>query len=64
MADGGREGHLTEREATAKTMRVMQQEISTDVAKAIAAHIFGEVALPETATMSASCPREDSGVSR
>ena len=64
MAHGGREGHLTEREATAKTLRVMQQELSTDVAKAIAAHVFGEVALPEAATMPASCPREDSRVSR
>ena len=64
MARGGREGHLTEREATAKTLRVMQQELSSDVAKAIAAHIFGETALPEAATMSASCLREESGVRR
>ena len=63
-AHGGREGHLTEREATAKTLRVMQQELSSDVAKAIAAHIFGEIVLPETATMPASCPREESGVRR
>jgi hypothetical protein len=63
-AHGGREGHLTEREATAKTLRVMQQELSSVVAKAIAAHIFGEIVLPETATMPASCPREESGVRR
>ncbi len=63
-AHGGREGHLTEREATAKTLRVMQQELSLDVAKAIAAHVFGEIVLPETATMPASCPREESGVRR
>ncbi|MGZ8384650.1 MAG: LPP20 family lipoprotein [Nitrospira sp.] len=63
-AHGGREGHLTEREATAKTLRVMQQELSSDVAKAIAAHIFGEIVLPETATMPASCPREESEVRR
>ncbi|MEQ1681305.1 MAG: LPP20 family lipoprotein [Nitrospira sp.] len=63
-AHGGREGHLTEGEATAKTLRVMQQELSSDVAKAIAAHIFGEIVLPETATMPASCPREESGVRR
>ena len=63
-AHGGREGHLTEREATAKALRVMQHELSSDVAKAIAAHIFGEIALPETATMSASCPREESRVRR
>ena len=62
-AHGGREGHLTEREATAKTLRVMQQELSSDVAKTIAAYIFGEVALSETATMRASCPREQSEVS-
>ena len=63
-AHGGREGHLTEREAMTKTLRVMQHELSSDVAKAIAAHIFGEVALPETATMPASCPREASEVRR
>lgn len=63
-ARGGREGHLTEREATAKALRVMQQELSSDVAKAIAAHVFGEVALPETVAMPASCPREESGVRR
>jgi hypothetical protein len=63
-AHGGREGHLTEREATAKTLRVMQQELSSDVAKTIAAYIFGEVAFSETATMRASCPREQSGVRR
>jgi len=61
-AHGGREGHLTEREAAAKALRVMRQELSSEVAKAIAAHIFGEVALPQTATMPASCPREESGV--
>jgi hypothetical protein len=63
-AHGGREGHLTEREAMAKTLRVMQHELSSDVAKSIAAHIFGEVALPEMATMPASCPREASEVRR
>lgn len=64
VAQGGKEGHLTEREATAKTLRVMQQELSSDVARTIAAHVFGEVALPETATMPAGCPREESGVRR
>ncbi len=63
-AYGGREGHVTEREATAKTLRVMRQEVLSDVATAIAAHIFGEAALPATATMQASCPREASEVRR
>ncbi len=64
VARGGKEGHLTEREATAKTVRVMQHELSSDVAKVIAAHIFGEAALPERAAMPASCPREDVGTRR
>lgn len=64
VAQGGKEGHLTEREATAKTLRVVQQELSSDVAKAIAAHIFGDVALPEAATIPAGCPREESEVRR
>jgi hypothetical protein len=54
---GGKEGHLTEREATAKTLRVIQQEVSTEVARAIAAHIFGEAALPDSAALPAGCPR-------
>lgn len=58
IARGGKEGHLTEREATAKVLRVIQQEFSSDVAQMIAAHIFGEVSLPATAAMPAGCPRE------
>ncbi len=58
VARGGREGHVTEREATAKTLRVIQQEFSSDLAKAIAAHIYGEAALPRPAAMPAGCPRE------
>jgi hypothetical protein len=60
IARGDKEGHLTEREATAKALRVMQRELSSAVATAIAAQIFGEVALPEPAAMPAGCPREDS----
>jgi LPP20 lipoprotein len=57
VARGGKEGHLTEREATAKTLRVIQQEFMSDVAKAIAAHIFGETPLPAKGAMPAGCPR-------
>jgi hypothetical protein len=60
VSRGGREGHLTEREATAKALRVIQQEFSSDLAKAIAAHIFGEAALPVPAAMPAGCPRDES----
>lgn len=64
IARGGKEGHLTEREATAKVLRVVQQEFSSDVAQTIAAHIFGEVTLPATTAMPAGCPREASAGKR
>lgn len=60
VSHGGKAGHLTEREATAKALRMIRQELSSDVAKAIAAHIFGEVPLPATAVMPTGCPRETS----
>lgn len=59
VSRGGKEGHLTDREATAKALRVIQQEFSSDLAKAIAAHIFGEAALPTSAILPAGCPRDD-----
>ena len=58
LSKGGKEGHLTEREATAKVIRVMQQDMSSDVAKAIAAHVYGETELPAQASRPAGCPRE------
>jgi hypothetical protein len=61
IARSGKEGHLTEREATAKALRVMRHELSSDVARAIAAHIFGEAALPNLAAIpGGGCPREES----
>ncbi|MBH0196273.1 MAG: hypothetical protein HP494_11925, partial [Nitrospira sp.] len=60
----GKEGHLTEREATAKTLRVAQRELSSEVATAIAAHIFGEATLPAPASIPAGCPREDASTQR
>jgi hypothetical protein len=61
LSKGGKEGHLSEREATAKVIRVMQQELSSDVAKAIAAHVYGESDLPAQAIRPAGCPREETG---
>lgn len=62
VARGGKEGHLTEGEAMAKTLRVMQQEVSSEVAKAIAAQILDDDALPVMTGMSVGCPREESTV--
>jgi len=58
LSKGGKEGHLSDREATAKVVRVMQQELSTEVAKAIAAHVYGELELPAQASRPAGCPRD------
>jgi hypothetical protein len=58
ISKGGKEGHLSEREATAKVIRVMQQDLSSDVAKAIAAHVYGELELPAEPIRPAGCPRE------
>jgi len=58
ISTGGKEGHLSEREATAKVIRVMQQDLSTEVAKAIAAHVYGESELPAEAIRPAGCPRD------
>ena len=59
VARGGREGHLTEREATAKVLRVMHRELSVDVAAAIAAHLFGEATLPMPGVSLSGCPRKE-----
>jgi len=64
IARGGKEGHLSEREATAKVLRVIQQEFSSDVARAIAAQIFGEDPLLATVARPAGCPREASAGKR
>ena len=46
VSKGGREGHVTEREAAAKAVRIMQQEFSSDLARSVAAHVYGDTDLP------------------
>lgn len=58
LSRGGKEGHLSDREATAKALRVIQQEFSSDLAKAIASHVFGEALLSDSKALSAGCPRD------
>jgi hypothetical protein len=60
LSKGGKEGHLSEREATARVVRVMQQAFSSDVAMAIAAYVYGESELPARASQPAGCPRDGS----
>ncbi len=61
VSKGGKEGHLTTKEATAKALRVMQQEFASDLAKAIAGYVYGDVELPVAAGPPAGCPRGDDG---
>ena len=56
VSKGGREGHVTEREATAKAVRVMQQDVAADLARSIAAHMYGETELPGSDAVSSGCP--------
>lgn len=62
VSRGGKEGHLSDREATAKALRVIQQEFSSDLAKAIASHVFGEASLPAQTPPPAGCLRETTPV--
>ena len=58
VSKGGKEGHLTDREAQAKAVRVMQQEFSSELAHAIAGYIFGEAELPTSSGTPPGCPRD------
>jgi hypothetical protein len=55
IARGGREGHLTEKEALAKAVRVMQRELTSDLAKTLAGYVYGDAAATGPAPQSA-CP--------
>ena len=52
---GGREGHLTPTEAMSRAIRVMQQELTSHLAKTLAGYIYGDV-VPPTELPPASCP--------
>ena len=59
VSKGGREGHVTEREAAAKAVRVMQQEFATDLARAVASQVYGESGNQSISDLvSSGCPRE------
>lgn len=58
VSKGGREGHVTEREAAAKAVRVMQQEFASDLARSVAAHVYGEMDLPVSDSVPSGCPGE------
>lgn len=55
---GGREGHLTSSEAVSRAIRVMQQELTSHLAKTLASYIYGESA-PPIELPPAACPGKD-----
>lgn len=55
----GREGHLTASEARAKAIRIMQQELTSNLAKTIAAYVYGETDPPATLPPSACQKKEE-----
>ncbi|WP_447602549.1 LPP20 family lipoprotein [Nitrospira sp. Nam80] len=59
ISKGGKEGHLTEREAVAKAVRVMQQQFSSELAHSIAGYIYGDTELPSASSTPPGCPRDE-----
>ena len=52
---GGREGHLTSSEAMSRAVRVMQQELTSHLAKTLAGYVYGDT-VPPTELPPAACP--------
>ncbi|MDQ6732692.1 MAG: LPP20 family lipoprotein [Nitrospirota bacterium] len=55
---GGREGHLTPSEAMSRAVRVMQQELTSHLAKTLAGYVYGDT-VPPTELPPAACPAKE-----
>jgi hypothetical protein len=62
VSRAGKEGHLTEGEAQAKAIRVMQQEVTLELAKSLAGYVYGDFEPAETIPP-AACPRDEGSTS-
>ncbi len=60
VSRGGREGHVTSGEAMAKAVRVMQQEVSSELAKTLAGYVYGDTQQPVNLPP-AACPNSARG---
>ncbi len=63
VSRSGREGHLSRSEAMARAVRVMQQELTTELANALASYVYGEADYLEDSPP-AACPRGTHGADR
>jgi hypothetical protein len=59
VSRAGREGHLSEGEAMNKAIRIMQQELTTELARSVAGYIYGDLD-KSAVTAPAACPRGES----
>jgi hypothetical protein len=57
VSRGGREGHVTSGEAAAKAVRVLQQEVSSELARTLAGYVYGDAELP-VKLPPAACPNQ------
>lgn len=62
VSRAGKEGHLTEGEAQAKAIRVMQQEVTSELAKSLAGYVYGDFE-PAGTIPPAACPRDEGSTS-
>jgi hypothetical protein len=61
LSKGGKEGHLTQREAVAKAVRVMQQQFSSELARSLAGYVYGDLdVFGTTPGTPRGCPRDAS----
>ncbi|MGH7256677.1 MAG: LPP20 family lipoprotein [Nitrospirales bacterium] len=60
VSSGGREGHVTQEEARAKALRVIQQEATSGLVRTLAAYVYGETP-PEPQPPPAACVRDSGG---
>lgn len=54
----GREGHVTESEARTRAVRIMEREVTTDLASSLAEYVYGEGGSSGDVTAPAACARE------
>lgn len=54
----GREGHVTESEARTRAVRVMERELTTDLATSLAEYVYGEGGSSGDVTEPAACARD------
>lgn len=57
LSKGDRVGHLSTREATAKALRLMQQDLSTQLTTRLTDYIYGDLEPSGTASSGGACPR-------